>query len=238
MKKIMLASLVLLCTAGLYGCVQPNLEDYPNSGEPAVDAIRITLAPENSAYGAQGKHITQQDEIDALLMVFASMTLNENIALDVDVDAPSSSYELFCGEDMVESYVFLGNDSTTFWTGESYELVDYEDLTPYQLYQQSEADIVISYLEDNFSQAVDISKKHVEHNEESKFIDYLQPKIEVVTFQESHLIFNTACEETIDLLGKTAYVIRYATEYDELIGPIVFYVEADSFSPLGFGARK
>ena len=208
-------------------------------GEPyqfrEIDTIQVVLAGGNPAYGSKSKMITDKSEISAFVDAFNNFTVNEDVALDIDI-VPPSYYRLYDGDELIDEFMFNGNDTTAMWIGQYVKFVEYVDKNPFELYENSKVDTIISYQDPNFDKAVATAKEYVKDDEHSKIIDYNQPKVEKIDALDNFKIFSTE-GEIIEISG-TVYTITFETEDDEMLGSIIAYINAETYEMYGIGARR
>lgn len=108
-----------------------------------VTGIFVVLAMGNPEYGADSRMIEDPGEIDALVEAFNGASVGERVK-DVDLAvADTSRYRVYRGDVLIEEIVFNGNDSERVWHSSGWRYVSYPDETPYDIYRNSEAEIVV-----------------------------------------------------------------------------------------------
>ena len=151
MKRKLLVVLVLLIAVTIAGCgpAGSRLLSEPLDAEE-VTGILVVLAMGNPEYGADSKMIENRGEIDALVASLNGASIGARVN-DMDLAvADASRYHIYRGDVLVQEVVFNGNDSERawyharrFWHRSGWHYVNYPDETPYQLYRDSDAEVVV-----------------------------------------------------------------------------------------------
>ena len=70
----------------------------------------------------------------------------------------------------------------------------------------------------------------------STMIDWQTSKIENITFDKEHLIINET--ETLDIINTEVFKVTFTTKDDDLLGPVIVYLDKDTFEVLGMDFRE
>lgn len=215
-----------------------KFNDIPaDFGNLNIDKIEVVASSEDSAYYNEHKTITDIKEISNFVKIFENAKINESIAIDIAIAEPSY-YRFYDGANLIKQYQFNGNDVSAIWTDSGYSLIEYKDETPYEAYKKSTADMVLYNKDTTSTKAINIAKEYVKDDKDSRIIDYDKPRLENVILSASDKIFDLDRKELIEAGDRDAYAIIFNTEQDDLIGPIIFYVDAKTMEPLGFAPRR
>ena len=119
-----------------------------------TDKIQVILAGGNPTYGFKIKIITDEIEISEFVDAFDNFTVNEDDTLDIDI-VPPSYYRFYDEDELVEEFMFNGNDTTAMWIGQYIKLIEYDGKTPFELYENSKSYETISYQDPDFAKGLD-----------------------------------------------------------------------------------
>jgi len=70
----------------------------------------------------------------------------------------------------------------------------------------------------------------------STIIDWKTSKVEKITFDKEHLIINET--ETLDIINNEAFKVTFTTKDDDLLGPVIVYLDSDTSEVLGMDFRE
>ncbi len=212
-----------------------SFEVVDNAGGE-IDTIQVILAGGNPAFGNKSKIITDPTEVSEIVNALDTFVVNEDEEVELEVSMPSY-YRLYDGDELIEEYMFNGNDTNKMWIGQFVKHIEYEESSPYELYEQSTAEEFVSYQSNEYTQAVGLAKEYVKDTVENRIIDHAQPEIQKNTINSTYEIFDLETKKAVDISGKTVYEVIFATEDDDILGPIVCYVDATELIVLGIGLR-
>lgn len=121
-----------------------------------------------------------------------------------------------------------------YWSTRTKEMI-YEFNT-YKSYGKSDPNAV-QRLRDKVAtdNAINESKLRITDKEKATIINYNNPKIENIVFSKQPNIFYFVERSVI---GRSAYKITFNTTQDDLLGPIVYYVEKSSGQLIGMDFRE
>jgi hypothetical protein len=138
---ILIISLLMII---LVGCSDKSLlkEQLVSSD---IDKIQIVTAMGNPEYGADSKTITSPEEIKSLIDTFNSAKIGKKVQEnDLGIGIPSQ-YSFYSDGEVIAKFEFNVNDTNVIWYNGNYYYVEYGKglKTPYELYQNSTAEIVV-----------------------------------------------------------------------------------------------
>lgn len=110
-----------------------------------IDRIQIVTAMGNPEYGADSKTITDPEEIKSLIDTFNSAKLGKKVPEDdLGIGMPSK-YSFYSDGKVIAKFQFNVNDTNVIWYNGDYHYVEYGKglKTPYELYKNSTAEIVV-----------------------------------------------------------------------------------------------
>lgn len=143
MKKIWFMIVILAVACMLYGCNSDKVLLNDKIKPDDIDKIQIMLAMGNPEYGADSKIITDKDEIREIVDAFNNAAIGSEVKnSDIHVSTPSSYY-FYSGNSLIHQFSFNSNDSMRIWRNQKCYYVEYPDKSPYELYQKSNAEIII-----------------------------------------------------------------------------------------------
>lgn len=76
----------------------------------------------------------------------------------------------------------------------------------------------------------------IDDNIKYTIIDWQTSKIENITFDKEHLIINE--RETLDIINTEVFKVTFTTKDDDLLGPVIVYLDIDTFEVLGMDFRE
>lgn len=133
-------------------------------------------------------------------------------------------------------------NKVTYW-GLGYKVIRYPSVSPNEPYKNNRGvkygswfmNYVLS-VGTTKEEAIKIAQNNINEIEKSTIINFENPTVEELVFDEkvSIHLFNT--DENIK--GKKAYKITFNTEEDDLLGPIVYYIDKDNGELLGLDYRE
>jgi len=146
-KMMILLFSVLFILSGCSSSNVPLLDDKINPDD--IDRIQVVLAMGNPDYGADSKIITDRGEIQSMVEAFNYASLGEQATRD-DVPPSFNSMYLFFSDDLlIHQFYFNGNYTGLIHLNTTWHFVSYVDRTPFQLYQESIAPVIVVDLDFN-----------------------------------------------------------------------------------------
>ena len=82
----------------------------------------------------------------------------------------------------------------------------------------------------------EIAYNWIDDNKKSTIIDWKTSKVEKITFDKEHLVVNET--ETLDIINKEAFKVTFTTKDDDLLGPVIVYLDTDTSEVLGMDFRE
>lgn len=82
----------------------------------------------------------------------------------------------------------------------------------------------------------EIAYNWIDDNIKSTIIDWKNSKIENITFEKEHLIINET--DTLDIINKESFKVTFTTKDNDLLGPIIVYLDIDTLKVLGMDFRE
>lgn len=143
MRNIRMVCVVVLMIFILTGCNKSKDLVASKMVASEVDKIQVVLAMGNPEYGAKSKVINDKDEINKLVKSFNSATIDKKVNEDDVVIAGTSKYYFYNKEELINEFMFNGNDSKRIWYNSGWHYIKYDDNVPYEIYKSSKAKIVI-----------------------------------------------------------------------------------------------
>ncbi len=210
MKKIIGLIFVIFMTLTLVGCEKKdniaslNVED--------IEKIVVTLAMGNPDYGADSKTITDKMEIQQMVELFNSAELGQVVAEDDLEVATTSTYAFYDDEKCLRTFEFNGNNSEIlFWENEAREVI-YEKKTPYTLYNESVAEVVLVDSQGNELDvnSVSIINPLLEVDNADAFVEAFDIEIDALegSVDVSYYILADEIAQIIFVLDEKEFVLR------------------------------
>ena len=147
MKRVFALVIIIICIIAFNGCKkQDNSLKLLNENIDidSINKVQIALSMGNPKYGARTKTFTMKDEIAKLIEVFNTAIIKGEVEEEDVVDADISNYLFYSNDNVVCRINFNGNDSTRVWISSKLYHVEYTDTTPFQIYNESEINEVIT----------------------------------------------------------------------------------------------
>lgn len=143
MKKINNIFVIIFIICMVSGCNSHKSLLTNKIDVNVIDKIQIVSAMGNPEYGAESKNITEKNEISLLVDAFNNAVVEDKVKGD-DVEVSDvSQYYFYSKNTLIKQFSFNGNDSERIWYNSNWYYVNYTDMSPYELYKSSVAEIII-----------------------------------------------------------------------------------------------
>lgn len=142
MTKMKFLLVLVLVSFMFSGCSSTKMLLDDTSKLDSIDKVQIALAMGNPEYGAESKIITDKDEIKELVDAFNNAIVGEEVKTGEIYITSIASYYFYSDGSLVQRFIFNGNNTEHIFLDSKCYYVKYPDKTPYELYQQSKAEII------------------------------------------------------------------------------------------------
>jgi len=122
------------------GCSSSNLLLDHNIDPNDIDKIQFVQAMGNPAYGAYSKIITEQSEIARFVDAFNGAVVGDEVMQEPGFH---STIIFFSQNTIAYQFFFNVNYTEAVFINSGLYLVQYPDLTPFELYLESRAEVIV-----------------------------------------------------------------------------------------------